>query len=298
MSRRAAWLGGGVAAAVVVALVVVWVVVAGSAEHDAMPAPTPAPSASPTPDPSPTQTAPAPNTRAYEQGDLQVVSVREILPQLPVDDAQDEPTTGEQARPAAATGAPVFADPAGEPVAWLPQEQRFDGTTVPIVERQGEWLKVLLVGRQAPAGSGDPSQLAGWLRADDVEVSENPTRVEVDLAARTIDIVTVTADGETRETIASDFASGTAATPTPEGRSFIMLTEVVDSLAYARGNPIVYLSEQSPTLAGFDGDSAAVTAFHYHDVRSGEISNGCLRVGEDVIARLAELPTGTPVHIS
>jgi hypothetical protein len=60
----------------------------------------------------------------------------------------------------------------------------------------------------------------------------------------------------------------------------------------------VYLGVQSPTLAGFSGAAVAVTAFHYHDARSGPISNGCLRLDAAAIDRLAQLPLGTPVIVS
>jgi len=40
-----------------------------------------------------------------------------------------------------------------------------------------------------------------------------------------------------------------------------------------------------------------VTAFHYHDSHSGQISNGCLRLDAAAIDRLAQLPAGTPVFI-
>src|SRR5690606_5992422 len=113
------------------------------------------------------------------------------------------------------------------------------------------------------------------------------------LTARTVDIVR---DG-VAERVASDFAWGADATPTPIGRSFIMMTRAVPELGYTRGHPLVYLSVQSPTLDDFGGSDAAVTAFHYHDQRTGAISNGCIRVDESVIARLAELPLGTGVHI-
>ncbi len=54
---------------------------------------------------------------------------------------------------------------------------------------------------------------------------------------------------------------------------------------------------QSPTLDGFGGANVAVTAFHYHDDRSGSISNGCLRVDPAAIEKLAQLPLGTPVIV-
>jgi hypothetical protein len=187
-------------------------------------------------------------------------------------------------------------------VAHLPRTQQFEGTVVPVVEQQEHWVRVLLTGRQAVPSQGDPGQLTGWLRVADVELHDNPARIEVSLSERTVDVVTAErgADGaiggERVERVADDFAWGTEATPTPTGRAFVMMTRTVD-LAYTRGVPIVYLSVQSPTLDGFDGQAVAVTAFHYHDVRSGAISNGCIRLDADAMRRLAELPAGTPVHV-
>lgn len=297
MGRRGAWIAGAAAAVVVAAVIVAafaWP--RGDTIADATPTPSASSTPSPTPTAAPTPTGPPPNDREYDAEGLPTVDVHAVLPELPVDDAPGEPTLGLTATPRS-EGAPVFADPAAEPVAWLLPEQRYGGTAVPVVERHGAWMKVLLVGRQAVAGEGDPSQLGGWVRTADVAIAENDTRVEVDLAARTVDLVTGEGDDAARETIATDFAWGAEATPTPLGRSFVMLTEQV-SFPYTRGHEMVYLSVQSPTLAGFGGQSVAVTAFHYHDVRSGAISNGCLRVSAEVIDRLAALPAGTPVHVT
>ncbi|WP_110588892.1 L,D-transpeptidase family protein [Microbacterium suaedae] len=299
MGTRGAWIAGA-AASVVMAAVIVAALVWPRGETNAIATPDPtvsvATTPAPTPTATPTPTGPPANERAYEAEGLPTVDVHAVIPELPVDDAPDAMTVGLTATPHDA-GAPVFADPTGEPVAWLLPEQRYGGTTVPVVEIHEAWAKVLLVGRQAVAGEGDPSQLSGWIRTADVAMASNDRRVEVDLSERTIDLVTIDGDDAARETIATDFASGTDETPTPLGRSFVMLTEQV-SFAYTRGHEMIYLSVQSPTLAGFGGQSVAVTAFHYHDARTGEISNGCLRVSADVIERLAALPAGTPVHVT
>jgi L,D-transpeptidase catalytic domain. len=228
----------------------------------------------------------------YDLSALPQIDVFAVVPGLPVDDDPFGTFTGDAAR-ATASAVPVFAAPGDEPIAALPRDFVFDGTTVPVVERQDHWLRVLLVGRQAVPSAGDPGQTSGWLRVQDVELQPVEATVEVSIAARTIDIVRA---GE-RERVASDFAWGTDLTPTPIGRSFIMTTDVVPEYGYTRGNPIVYLSTQSPTLDGFGGADVAVTAFHYHDERSGPISNGCIRVDSQATARLAALPYGTPVVI-
>ena len=252
----------------------------------ATPTPTPIPTPIPTPEPIPA------NATAYDGSALPRVDVFAVIAGLPIDDDPFGALTGEGARPLAA-GAPVFADPAGEPVAFLPRDLTFDGTTAPIIQRDQHWVRVLLVGRQAVPSQGNPAQVTGWLRTQDVEITPLDAVVEVSIAARTIDIVRAGVP----ERIATDFGWGVGETPTPIGRSYIMTTRIEPSFEYTRGHPLVYLAVQSPTLDGFGGADVAVTAFHYHDERSGSISNGCLRVDPAAIERLAQLPLGTPVIV-
>lgn len=245
----------------------------------------------PTPTPTPTPTGFPANGGAYDAGALPQADVFAVLPELPVDADPDAPFAGFTAR-AASEIIPIWADPLAEPVAALPREYRYGGTTVAVVEKQDNWVRVLLTGRQSHPSAGDPAQLTGWLRTADVELVPTDTTVEVSLSARTVDIVRAGVP----ERVATDFAWGTEQTPTPLGRSFIHLSEVT-SFDYTRGFPVVYLSVQSPTLDGFGGQDVAITAFHYHDQRSGGISNGCIRLDEAAITRLAELPEGTGVII-
>lgn len=288
------WTLIGVIAVLVIALIGVLVTVwpRPTPEAVAVPTPTSAPSAAATPTPTPTPTGFGADTGTYDLAALPRVNVFAVIPALPVDTEPDAPFIGYSAR-AIAEAAPVWADPAGEPVAALPREFTYEGTTVAVIERQQHWVHVLLTGRQARPSEGDAGQLTGWLRVADVDLVPVEAAVEVSLSEHTVDIVR---DG-VAERIATDFAWGTEATPTPVGRSFIMMTRAVPEFGYTRGHPLVYLSVQSATLDDFGGSDAAVTAFHYHDQRTGAISNGCIRVDESVIAHLAELPQGTGVHI-
>ncbi|GAA2993461.1 lipoprotein-anchoring transpeptidase ErfK/SrfK [Microbacterium terrae] len=296
--RRAIAIGA--LAAVVIGVFVALAVSYAERGEPAASAPTPtetgaatATPAEPTPTPTPTPTGYPANTTSYDVTTLPRVTVFSVIPELPVDDDPFAAASGLTAL-AGAAGAPVFADPTGEPVAYVPREYSYGGTTLPIVEKQDDWVEVLLTGRQAVPSQGDPAQVTGWLRVADVEIAPIDVEVLVDISDRTVDIVR----GGVAERIATDFAWGTEDTPTPMGRAFIMMTRVVPEYWYTRGNPIVYLSVQSPTLDGFAGANVAVTAFHYHDDRTGPISNGCIRLGPEPIAALAELPEGTPVTIA
>ncbi|MDQ1128915.1 L,D-transpeptidase [Microbacterium sp. SORGH_AS_0888] len=259
----------------------------------AAPASTVTPTVAASPTPAPTPTGPAADTAAYDLAGLPTADVFAVNPALPVDDDPRGAPTGLMAHPAT-DAIPVFAEPGGKPVAVLPAALTFGGTTVPVIRREDNWVRVMLSGRQGTPPEGNPAQLTGWLRAADVVVQSNDAHVEVNLSTRTIAIVTPAGV----ETVATDFGSGADGTPTPLGRTFIMHTAVVPAFGYTRGNPLIYLGIQSPTLAGFDGAAVAVTALHYHDDRSGAISNGCIRVDAATTARLSQLPLGTPVYIT
>ncbi|KQZ83945.1 hypothetical protein ASD56_07885 [Microbacterium sp. Root166] len=293
---RRLWVVAAVVVSALVAAVVIGVLLRPGDTAASAPTPpgtTPAPTVTTTPTSSPAPVGYPANSTPYEVTALPQVNVFAVNPALPVDAEPFAAPTNETALPTG-IGAPVFADPTGEPVAYLPREFPYGGTTVPVLERQEHWVRVLLVGRQAVPSQGDPAQVAGWLRTQDVEFAPADVQVVVSISARTVDLVR----GGVPERIATDFAWGTEATPTPLGRSYIMTTRVVPEFGYTRGHPIVYLSVQSPTLDGFGGADVAVTAFHYHDDRSGQISNGCIRVDPAAISRLAELPAGTPVTIN
>lgn len=233
------------------------------------------------------------NTADYDLSTLPTVDVFSLASSLSVDDRPGDPLPGLVATPRA-PGAALFNDPLAAPVAVLPPELRFDGTTVPVIERRQSWAKIMLPGRAGLPSEGKAGQLTAWVRASDVDITRTDLSVRVSLAARSIAIV----DAGVVRYETGGFALGAPATPTPVGRTFIMTTRVDPSAGFTRGHPVVYLGLQSPTLDGFNGASTAITAFHYHDVREGPVSNGCLRVDAGTIGELAALPPGTPVTIS
>ena len=164
----------------------------------------------------------------------------------------------------------------------------FDNPLVMVVnETSGDWLRVQLHAR--------PNEMEGWVRADDVELTSHSYRMELDLAGFDLKVY----DGE--ELIEeTQVVIGKDATPTPLGTYFLNEMIPQSNPGGAFGPWILSTSAYSETLETFDG-GLPVIAFHgtnQPDLIGTQASNGCIRMPNDVVTRLAEtLPAGTPVTV-
>ena len=183
----------------------------------------------------------------------------------------------------------VFAAPGdATPTQTLPATTSFGSRRALLVlADQGDWLEVLLPVR--PNGS------TGWIRRADVDLRTIDTEVTVDLDARTL---TVLSDGET--VLETPVAIGSADSPTPRGRFYI-----VDKLDTAAPDgpygPFAFgLSGYSDVLTEFAGGEGQIGIHGTNDPTSigRDVSHGCVRVPNEVAVTLeAILPLGTPVTI-
>jgi lipoprotein-anchoring transpeptidase ErfK/SrfK len=153
-----------------------------------------------------------------------------------------------------------------------------------------DWVQVYLPTR--------PNNSTGWVRTSDVKVGAQPIEwaVKVDLAAYR---VTVLKNGVVDHE--ADAAIGSPEYPTPTGIFYI--TDPIDLRdqpgtgygAYALG-----LSGHSDVLTDFAGGDGQI-AIHGTD-NPGDvgqaISHGCVRLRNEDILRLSQLPLGTPVFIT
>lgn len=157
-----------------------------------------------------------------------------------------------------------------------------------VVDTRPGWLQVRLPVR--PNGS------TGWLAADEVELSRNPYRLEIDVSAHQLllwdggDLVLDTV-----------VAIGTGATPTPIGDFY--LTELLQppDPSGPYGTYAFGLSGFSETLRSFNGGEGVVGLHGTNDPSSlgSDVSHGCVRLANEVIDDLAGfLPLGTPVAIT
>jgi lipoprotein-anchoring transpeptidase ErfK/SrfK len=141
-----------------------------------------------------------------------------------------------------------------------------------------------------------PNGSSGWIPAASARLTETPYRVVVDLGARTL---TVTDGG--RPVLTTPVAVGQPSTPTPPGRTYLWELVRPDDPNGPYGPYAFGLAEYSDSYSVFNGGDAQI-GLHGQDEPwsiGHAASNGCVRVPNDVITRLAAmLPLGTPVDIS
>jgi lipoprotein-anchoring transpeptidase ErfK/SrfK len=184
--------------------------------------------------------------------------------------------------PAAGT-APAF-------VAANPTHEGFP-LVVSVVEAadDGDWLLVRFPQR--------PNGTTGWVRAADLQQWGIQNRIEVSLTSRTLRVL----DGATDQVLFEASVSvGADDTPTPLGDFFI---DIVNPLG---GHPTygwgqLSVSGFSDVLERFAGGIGQIAIHGWNDpsAMGRNVSNGCIRMNNDDIARVAELaPLGTPVTIT
>ena len=158
-----------------------------------------------------------------------------------------------------------------------------------VVEKSPDWLKVLLPMR--------PNNSTGWIRAGDVNLSDVPFEIRVTLGDH---MLRMFKDGQ--EVLSSPVVIGAPGTPTPLGTFYI--TDPVDLKASPNGAYGAYalgLSGYSEVLMTFNGGPGQIAVHGTNNPSQvgQNISNGCVRVPNDIIVQIADqAPLGTPVIIS
>jgi hypothetical protein len=150
----------------------------------------------------------------------------------------------------------------------------------------GSWLHVELPMR--------PNGATGWVRADRVRQFAVRTRIVVDVSAHTVRFFR---DGKLL--LRTPAAVGSSATPTPLGRYYVNQRLIPDDPTGPFGPGAIGISAFSPVLTGWaQGGPVAIHGTNEPWSIGRAVSNGCIRVPNDVIKRLfGRIPAGTPVII-
>ena len=140
-----------------------------------------------------------------------------------------------------------------------------------------------------------PNGIAGWVRASAVRVVPVTTRIEVDISERR-----VTLFDRGRRVLTTRAAIGSAATPTPTGRYYVNQRLIPDDTSGPFGPGAIGISAFSEVLTGWvQGGPIAIHGTNRPDLIGRAVSNGCIRIANDVLVRLFDRTlAGTPVLVS
>ncbi len=231
---------------------------------------------------------------------LPVAEPRVIVPGLPGTDGLEQRRSADPALGTWETASVVrdtagYDAPYGTAVANVPAQTLDVPTVLPVVDRRGGWLRVLLATRSA-LPSQDVTQVNGrsaWIRAQDTVASGTDWRLHLDLAALTLTID----DGVEARTVPV-LAVGKEATPTPAATQFVVGSQWDQPGTYTPRT--LLLSSQSEAIDVYDrATGTSATAIHTTPfTQTGPISNGCIRVTDDVLDLLwGKVPPGTVLTV-
>ncbi|MGH2767137.1 MAG: L,D-transpeptidase, partial [Actinomycetota bacterium] len=217
------------------------------------------------------------------EADYAAVELAPIPPAEPVEPVE---RPGSVVAEAAVARVPVFARPGGgHPFIRLEHHGSFGEPRVFLVQEwRGGWLRALL--------PMEPNGSEGWIRARDVELSEHPYRIRVDLGARRLTVL-----DKDRVVLREPVAVGMPAAPTPTGLYFTTVLAEPDDPGGPYGRFAYGLSAYSEVYEEFAGGDGQV-AIHGTNAPwliGQAVSHGCVRMDNAAITRLARLvPLGTP----
>lgn len=221
------------------------------------------------------------HTPTVKLATLPMASTHARLPRAARDSHPAAGTKGEVAHPVRKTA--VFAAPGRRPFAKVGPRQMGE-LWLPVVSRRGPWSKVLLPSR--------PHAAAGWVRTADVERRTTSYEVRVHLGSRTMEIFR---DGHS--TGSWTVAVGAPATPTPTGRTFLL--GLIQDPQQGFSDYILPLGTHSDTLDSYGGGPGTVAFHGWPDssVFGQAISHGCIRVPDEALDQLRQVPLGSLVRI-
>jgi lipoprotein-anchoring transpeptidase ErfK/SrfK len=186
---------------------------------------------------------------------------------------------------------------AGYPAPGQPSNMIVPGTwygypsVLPVIATEPGWLEVRLAQR--------PNESTAWIQQSQVTLGTTPYQIVVDLAT-----MHLTVYDSNKEIM--DFPAGIGAPddPTPTGQFFMTMKVPPPSAGY--GPFVLVTSNHSNTITDWEDSGDAIIAIHgpitaADDALIGTtgaaISHGCIRLHDNDLALLANIPAGTPINI-
>jgi lipoprotein-anchoring transpeptidase ErfK/SrfK len=164
-------------------------------------------------------------------------------------------------------------------------------SVLPVIATRPGWVQVRLA--QRPNGS------TAWLPAIDVTLGSTPYRIVVNTATAQVALY-----DQGRLVFSAPAGVGTPDDPTPTGEYFVAFDEQPPQPNPGYGPFIMVTSAHSPAISDWEGSGDAVIGIHGplgEDSEIGttgaRISHGCIRLHDQALKRLTEVPPGTPIDV-
>jgi lipoprotein-anchoring transpeptidase ErfK/SrfK len=187
--------------------------------------------------------------------------------------------------------APRYAAPGRLGAGAVPARWYERPSVLPVIAAKPGWVEVRLA--QRPDGS------TAWLPASDVTLSTTPYEIVVDLATTKLSLYY---DG--RLVFSAPAGVGTTDDPTPTGHYFVAFDEPPPQPNPGYGPFIIVTSDHSRAIGDWEGSGDAVIGIHGplgEDSEIGtsgaKISHGCIRLHDQALEELTEVPPGTPIDV-
>jgi len=186
---------------------------------------------------------------------------------------------------------PGFARPGAPATGTVATSWHERPSVLPVIATEPGWVEVRLPQR--------PNESTAWLPAADVTLSATSYEIVVDLATTRLSLY----DGG-RLVFSAPAGVGATGDPTPAGHYFVAFDEHPPQPNPGYGPFIIVTSAHSPAISDWEGSGDAVIGIHGplgEDSQIGpsgaKISHGCIRLHDQALERLAEVPPGTPIDI-
>jgi lipoprotein-anchoring transpeptidase ErfK/SrfK len=186
---------------------------------------------------------------------------------------------------------PRYASPGVLAAGTVPASWYDRPSVLPVIATSPGWVQVRLA--QRPNGS------TAWLPDGDVTLGGTPYRIVISAATTRLALY-----DNGRLVFSAPAGVGTLEDPTPAGEYFVAFDEQPPQPNPGYGPFIIVTSAHSPAIADWEGSGDAVIGIHGplgDDTEIGtsgaRISHGCIRLHDQALERLAEVPPGTPVDV-
>jgi hypothetical protein len=142
-----------------------------------------------------------------------------------------------------------------------------------------------------------PNESTAWIPAGDLSLATDSYHIVIDLSTTRLELYNYG-----REIADLPAGIGVPSDPTPIGHFFVALFAESPSPGY--GPFVIVTSAHSNAISDWEESGDAITAIHGSlgsDAAIGttgaQVSHGCVRLHDADLARLRDVPAGTPVDI-